>query len=242
MSMIVLGSDYAEGPVKTAGDNHGHGRHDGYAPPVSPDKLGGSYEFLDLKNRPVTASAFKGHWTLLFFGYARCRGSCPVATPKIVKAAQMLREKGIEARAVFVDIETPPLRGFVPGSRRPEDAAGGHNHGGMSHVAAMRALQSAWDGKLTVLTGTTLQLANAARAFMVTREHRPPREGETGHSINHSSRIYMIAPDTKVAGYGHHGSEPAELVKTVTKMSAHKRAAATGASSTHSAEMTPTSA
>ena len=226
MSMIILGAEYTAGPTQPAHQNHDN--HDSYAPPVSPDQLGGSFEFLDLNNQRVTAAAFGGHWTLLFFGYARCRGSCPVATPKIIRAAQMLRAKGIKTRAVFVDIEVAPV-GFVRSGPKPASARGDHSHGGMNHVAAMRALQSTWDGKLIVLTGTRLQLANAARAFMVTREHRPPRAGETGHSINHTSRIYMIAPDTKVAGYGHHDADPAELVNTVARLSATKRAAGPGA-------------
>jgi cytochrome oxidase Cu insertion factor (SCO1/SenC/PrrC family) len=95
----------------------------------------------------------------------------------------------------------------------------------MNRVAAMRALAGTYDGELTVLTGTRGQLANAARAFMVAREHTPPRQGEEGHSINHSSRIYFIAPDTKVAGYGYHDSDPAELVATVAKLSGAKQAA-----------------
>jgi cytochrome oxidase Cu insertion factor (SCO1/SenC/PrrC family) len=161
---------------------------------------------------------------LLFFGYARCKASCPVATPKIVKAARMLREQGIEASAVFVDIEAPPL-GLVLRASGTAVTPDGHSHGDMNHVAAMRALASTYDGELTVLTGTRSQLANAARAFMVTREHTPPREGEEGHSINHSSRIYFIAPDTKVAGFGYHDSDTAELVATVAKLSGAKRAA-----------------
>ena len=100
--MIILGAEYTAGPTQPAHQNHDN--HDSYAPPVSPDQLGGSFEFLDLNNQRVTAAAFGGHWTLLFFGYARCRGSCPVATPKIIRAAQMLRAKGIKTRAVFVDI------------------------------------------------------------------------------------------------------------------------------------------
>ncbi|MCY7279481.1 MAG: SCO family protein [Sphingomonas bacterium] len=216
MSMIVLGSAYTGDPTETA--HQGHGNHDSYAPPVSPDKLGGSYEFLDLKNRRVTAADFKGQWTLLFFGYARCKGSCPTATPKIVKAARMLRDQGVKARAVFVDIEAPPQQMIsrVNGATVP---LGGHGHGHMNQIAAMRGLAGTWGGDLTVLTGTRLQLSNAARAFMVTREHKPPRKGEEGHSINHSSRIYFVAPDTKVAGYGHHDADPAELVATVARLS-----------------------
>ena len=225
MSLIVLGADYDAGPGASPPQGHGgHGSHDSYAAPVSPDKLGGAYEFLDLKNRPVTAADFKGQWTLLFFGYARCKGSCPTATPKIVKAAQMLRDKGVKARAVFVDIEAPPQQmvARATGAKKPVDGHG-HGHGDMHRVAAMRGLAGTWGGDLTVLTGTRLQLSNAARAFKVTREHRPPRPGEEGHSINHSSRIYFVAPDTKVAGYGFHDANPAELVATVAKLSKKQR-------------------
>lgn len=221
MSTIILGSAYAgAGGVPP----HGHDSHDIHATPVSPDQLGGNYEFLDLKNQRVTASDFKGHWTLLFFGYARCRGSCPLATPKIIKAARTLRDKGINARAVFVDIEAPPL-GFARRAPGKATTGSGHDHSHMNSVAAMRALQSTWNDSLTVLTGTRLQLANAARAFMVAREHVPPREGEEGHSIKHSSRIYFIGPDTRVAGYGYHDADPGELVAAITKLNAQRRAA-----------------
>jgi cytochrome oxidase Cu insertion factor (SCO1/SenC/PrrC family) len=223
MSTIILASAYAGGFADVAAQPlDDHHSHDGYGPPVSPDRLGGSYEFLDLKNRRVTVSEFEGRWTLLFFGYARCRSSCPVATPKIVKAARMLRERGVKAQAVFVDIEAPPL-GIVRRASGASSTMDGHSHGDMNRIAAMRALAGSYDGQLTVLTGTRGQLANAARAFMVAREHRPPREGEQGHSIDHSSRIYFIAPDTKVAGYGYHDSDPAKLAATVAKLSRAKR-------------------
>jgi cytochrome oxidase Cu insertion factor (SCO1/SenC/PrrC family) len=220
MSTIILSAMYGG----SAAALQGHDHHNGYAAPVAPDQLGGAYEFSDVKGRAVTAADFEGHWTLLFFGYARCKASCPVATPKIVKAARMLREQGIEASAVFVDIEAPPL-GFVRRASGTAATPNGHSHGDMNRVAAMRALAGTYDGELTVLTGTRGQLANAARAFMVAREHTPPRQGEEGHSINHSSRIYFIAPDTKVAGYGYHDSDPAELVATVAKLSGAKQAA-----------------
>jgi protein SCO1 len=216
MSTIVLGAAYAGGLAAAAGQGHQH-QH-GYATPVSPDQLGGAYDFLDLKNRRVGASDFKGHWTLLFFGYARCRGNCPVATPKIVKAAQMLRAQGIDARAVFVDIEAPPQQ-MVSRATGAKVPLGGHDHGDMNRVAAMRGLAGTWGDDLTVLTGTRMQLSNAARAFKVAREHKPPRNGEVGHSIDHSSRIYFVAPDTKVAGYGFHDANPAELAATVTRLS-----------------------
>jgi cytochrome oxidase Cu insertion factor (SCO1/SenC/PrrC family) len=219
LSSIMLASAYAGATAAP----QGHDSHDGYAAPVSPEKLGGAYEFSDTTGRPVTAEDFKNHWTLLFFGYSRCKASCPVATPKMVKAARSLRDRGIEARAVFVDIDAPPL-GFVRRSSGTSSLVNGHSHADMNRVAAMRALARSYDGQLTVLSGTRGQLANATRAFMVAREHTPPREGEQGHSINHSSRIYFIAPDTKVAGYGYHDSDPEHLAESVAKLSKLYRA------------------
>jgi cytochrome oxidase Cu insertion factor (SCO1/SenC/PrrC family) len=219
MSTIVLGAAYA-GIAALPAQDHQH--HHGYSAPLSPDRLGGAFDFLDLKDRRVGEADFRGHWSLLFFGYARCRGSCPVATPKIVKAARLLRARGVDTRAVFVDIEAPPL-GIVRRLAGASTTPNGHSHGDMNRIAAMRALAATYDGQLAVLTGTRGQLANAARAFMVAREHTPPRKGEEGHSINHSSRIYFIAPDTKVAGYGDHDSDPAELAATVAKLSRKQR-------------------
>lgn len=224
MSMIILGTEYGGSAGQSAQQRNGrHDSHDisdSYGPPISPDNLGGAYDFVDLKNRRVTVADFKGHWTLLFFGYARCKGSCPTATPKIVKAARTLRGQGVAARAVFIDIEAPPQQmvSLVTGARTSVDGHS-HGHGDMARIAAMRGLAGTWGSDLTVLTGTRLQLSNAARAFKVAREHRPPRKGEQGHSINHSSRIYFVAPDTRVAGYGFHDADPAELVATVAKLS-----------------------
>ena len=215
MSTIILGAAYAGGVAAVAAQDQQH-QH-GYAPTISPDQLGGAYEFLDLKDRRVSASDFKGHWTLLFFGYARCRGNCPVATPKIVKAAKMLRAQGVKARAVFVDIEAPPQQ-MISRATGVKVPVGGHAHGDMNRVAAMRGLAGTWGDDLTVLTGTRLQLSNAARAFKVAREHKPPRKGEQGHSIDHSSRIYFVGPDTKVAGYGYHDANPAELAATIARL------------------------
>lgn len=214
MSSIILASAYA--PAAAA--PQGHSGHDGYSSVLAPENLGGAYEFSDVRGRPVTAADFKGHWTLLFFGYSRCRSSCPVATPKIVKAAKMLREQGLETRAVFVDIEAPPLGLTLRRNGEQASDHAEHGHGAMNRVAAMRALAKTYGDDLLVLSGTRGQLSNATRAFMVAREHIPPREGEEGHSIKHSSRIYFIAPDTKVAGYGYHDAAPSELVDAVAAL------------------------
>ena len=87
----------------------------------------------------------------------------------------MLREEGLETRAVFVDIDAPPLGLTLRKSGEQLLSHAEHEHGEMNRVAAMRALSKSYDGDL--------------------------------------------APDTKVAGYGYHDADPAELVKTVAALS-----------------------
>lgn len=195
--------------------------HGGAAPSLA--TLGGALEFSDAAGRSIGAADFRGHWTLLFFGYSRCRASCPVAIPKMVRTAERLREGGMPTRAMFVDIDVPPLGAMR--FRRPGAAAAmaahadhAHGHGELDRIAAMRALAKGFAGRLIVATGTRGQLAAATRAFNVAREHIPPRPGEVGHSINHSSLIYFLAPDTRVAGYAMHDEPPAMLERTLRRL------------------------
>ena len=189
--------------------------HRGHLPPNT-DQLGGMFNFSNLAGQPVTDANFKGHWTLLYFGYARCTDSCPMAIPVIATAAKDLRKVGIKTNAVFVDIEAPAV-GYV--RRRAGKAAGpdGHVHL-IDRDAALRSLQQSFGSELQILTGTRGQLSAATAAFRVAREHTPPRAGERGHSINHSSLIYILDPRAKVAGYGYHTSTPKILIETVRRL------------------------
>lgn len=198
------------------------GGHD-HAVMPSVAKMGGAFEFSDVAGNRIAQSDFRGRWTLLFFGYSRCRASCPVAIPKMVRTAEKLRQSGIAARAVFIDIDVPPLgvmRFRRPGAAAAMEGHSGHHHGhgDLDRIAAMRALAKAFDGRLVVATGTRAQLNAATQAFVVAREHIPPRRGEVGHSINHSSLIYFLAPDTRVAGYAMHDWSVTDLEQAIRRL------------------------
>ncbi len=183
----------------------------GHAQP-SPDEIGGVLDFTDWRDQPVGTANFVGRWTLLYFGYCRCTGSCTKAIPLIAAAARELRARGLAAKAAFVDIDAPPL-----GITRLE--TGGERE--MPHGAnwekryAMRLVAQQYGNDLMVLTGNRKQLSEAGIAYHVIREHIPPRPLETGHSINHSSMIYFIAPNMTVAGYGYHDADVAVLADTI---------------------------
>ena len=190
----------------------------GHAQP-EPDALGGHFEFTSWSGEPVTAADFRGQWTLLYFGYARCQGSCRAVAPNIAAAAKMLRQRGVAARAAFVDIEPPP-----PGMIRFGSNPGHGQHGSnWPQRYAMARLALGNRGNLDVLTGSRFQLAQATAAFHVLREHVPPRAGEQNFSINHGSMIYLIGPDALVAGYGYHDMPVATMAGLVRRLSKAER-------------------
>ena len=191
----------------------------GHAQP-EPDALGGYLDFATWGGQPVTEADFRGRWTLLYFGYARCLGACREVAPNIAAAAKMLRRRGIAARAAFVDIEPPPA-----GMIRLASDGGSHGHHDSNwpqrYAMARLALKSG--GNLQVLTGSRYQLAQATAAFHVLREHVPPRAGEEDYSINHGSMIYLIGPDALVAGYGYHDMAPATIAGLVRRLGKAER-------------------
>lgn len=189
--------------------------HYGHRPP-NPDQLGGMFNFSDLAGKPVGDADFKGQWTLLYFGYARCTDSCPMAIPMIATAAKELKKVGIKTNAVFVDIEAPAVGYVRRRGNKPADPDG-HVHL-IDRDAALRSLQQGFGSELQILTGTRGQLSAATAAFRVAREHTPPREGERGHSINHSSLVYILDSRAKVAGYGYHTSTSEILIETVRRL------------------------
>jgi|GEM_PF-5201250 len=187
----------------------------GHAQP-EPDALGGHFDFTRWNGQPLTSANFRKHWTLLYFGYARCKGTCLAVAPNIAAAAKLLRQRGVAAKAAFVDIEAPPL-GMI---RLASDHRGhGQHDSNWPQRYAMARLALSRRGDLDVLSGSRFQLAQATAAFHVLREHVPPRAGEENHSINHGSMIYLIGPDALVAGYGYHDMSVKTMVGLVRQLS-----------------------
>jgi cytochrome oxidase Cu insertion factor (SCO1/SenC/PrrC family) len=187
---------------------------------VAPDEMGGFFSFADLRERPVNADFLRGRWTLLYFGYSRCTGACREAAPIITAAARTLRERGFAARAAFVDIETPHVSPPRMIGRDDDDHV--HRYNWPQRFAMTRLFESQ-GGDLHVLSGNRAQLAEATRAYHVLREHVPPRPEEKGMSINHSSIVYILGPDTFVAAYGYHDVAESSLVALVEQLDTAER-------------------
>jgi protein SCO1 len=190
----------------------------------SPDELGGFFDFANWRGKSISNAHFIGRWTFLYFGYSRCHGSCLAVAPRIARAAEMLRVRGFAAKAAFVDIESPAVGAVNPIiANNAEDGENHPHRNNWDKRIAMARLALSHGNDLDVLTGSRFQLAQATAAFHVLREHVPPRPGEGNLSINHSSRIYLVGPDTLIAGYGYHDMSEAQMISLVEQLGGAKR-------------------
>jgi protein SCO1 len=190
----------------------------------APDELGGYFDFTNWRGKAISNTHFLGRWTFLYFGYSRCHGSCQTVAPRIVSAAKVLRASGFAAKAAFVDIESPPVGAVNRIVAEGSDEAENHPHGNnWDKRIAMARLALRYGNDIDVLTGSRYQLSQATAAFHVLREHVPPRPSEGNLSINHSSIIYLVGPDTLIAGYGYHDMAEAQMVSLVEQLNSAKR-------------------
>jgi protein SCO1/2 len=131
--------------------------------------IGGPFELVDHTGRTVSDEDFLGQVTLVFFGYARCEGICPLGLRRMTEAVDLLGEAGREVRPVLITID-------------PDETPA---------VLAKRVAEI--HPRLAGLTGTPAQLDAAAKAYHVDSE-RVGHAIDGSPVFQHGSYIYLMGP------------------------------------------------
>lgn len=147
--------------------------------------------FTDHKGRAVSEKNFAGRFMLVFFGYTSCPDICPTGLQTLGRAVDALGDAGRNVQPVFITID--------PKRDTPKVLAGyvGHFH-----------------PRLVGLTGTTAQIAAAARAYDVHAE-KVGGENSLEYSINHTAMMYLIGPDGAGLEMFDHGVAAEEITARV---------------------------
>jgi protein SCO1/2 len=132
-------------------------------------KLGGPFQLRDQAGEVVTEARLRGHWTLLYFGYASCPDVCPTELQTVASAIEALPPE-VAARVLPVFVTIDPERDT------PE------------HLARYVAL---FHPRLVGLTGTPDQVAAVARAYRVFYKRVESSEAG-GYMMDHSSMLYLL--------------------------------------------------
>ncbi len=213
---------------QVVGSRDGHGEHSYDTPPM--ESLGGAFQLVEAtRGQAFTDKDLKGSWALVYFGYMECLEACPIALKTMPVAVDQLNAAGVPMKAVFVDINAPRLddmtggvaHGGAHGAARAV-AAHGHDGQAMTGPDIRRQAIAQWgpaiDRDMIFLSGTRKELAVAVRAFQSRIEAAMLRNDEPIHHINHTTNIYVLDPNGRVAGVMYHSDSVKVMTDTVKAM------------------------
>ncbi|RMF41406.1 MAG: SCO family protein [Alphaproteobacteria bacterium] len=154
------------------------------------DTIGGPFELVDETGATVTDKQVIDRPALIYFGYTYCPDVCPLHASRNAEAVDMLAEKGIALRPVFISVDperdTPQIMADYTANLHPE---------------------------MLGLTGSRAQVDAAMKAYGAYAA--AAGEGED-YLVNHTVYSYLMHPEMGLLDvYG--GNATAEdIVKSVT--------------------------
>lgn len=164
--------------------------------PVVPPALqgmGGDFTLTSSKG-PLSLHDFKGKVVLVYFGYTHCPDICPTALGVIAGAIEHLPARFADrAQGIFVSVDprrdTPALLDKYTVFFDP------HIHG---------------------VTGSPEQLAKIAAAWRVGYSV-PDAPAGSNYAVQHSTFIYLVNPDGKVAALFDEKTSPDDIITAMRR-------------------------
>lgn len=141
---------------------------------VTDDAFGGSFTLTDHNGKTVTEKDFTGKYRLIYFGFTYCPAICPTELSKITTALNQLGDKGKDVLPMFITID-------------PE----------RDTSEKMKNYVSLFHPSLVALSGTPEQIKHVLKGYKIYAAKRQD-EGMTEYTMDHSSYIYLIAPDDRL--------------------------------------------
>lgn len=153
--------------------------------------VGGDFQLVNQDGQAVDQTLLNGKWSLVFFGFTYCPEFCPTTLAEMAAVQQQLGDKGKDLQIIFISIDpqrdTPQmLKDYLSSDGFPKGTIG--------------------------LTGTTDQVAKAAKAYRAFYEK--VGEGE-GYTMNHSLTVYLMGPDGRFRTAVAYGLGPDKSTKII---------------------------
>ena len=152
--------------------------------------VGGPYRLTDQDGQPRSSADFHGRYQLIYFGYTFCPDVCPTTLAAIAAA---LDKMGVDQnRIVPIFITVDPAR---------------------DTPSVLKKYLAAFGPRFVGLTGTAGQIAQVEKEYRVFAKKQPLAGGNYG--MDHSSVIYLLGPDGKLAAFYDEAASPDDLAKSL---------------------------
>ncbi|MDE0250740.1 MAG: SCO family protein [Gammaproteobacteria bacterium] len=154
--------------------------------------LGGNFKLTTHWNEPYTLSSSKGQVVLLFFGFTNCPDVCPHTLGTIKSVLTQLGKRASHVQPLFISVD--------PERDTPETLANYLEYFGNRFIG---------------LTGSTKEIDTVVKQFSGFYYTRGENLPEAPYSIDHTSNLYVIDTDGKVASILPYGTPLQILLKNI---------------------------
>lgn len=141
---------------------------------------------------PVSLRDFRGKAVMLYFGYTQCPDVCPTSLAQCAQALSGLDKAELEqVRLVFVSVD-------------PE----------RDTPARLKEYAEYFHPNMVGVTGSAEEVARAATLYGSSYTRQPPR-ADGSYAVDHSSFVYLIDRDGRLAGSVPYGTPADQLRERV---------------------------
>ncbi len=159
--------------------------------------IGGPFELTAHTGERFSTDDLAGQYALVYFGYTFCPDICPTELGQIAVAIDELGDAGAQVRPVMITID--------PERDTPE---------------VLSEYVPLFHERLVGLTGSAEEVRDVATKYRVFfRKFEDPNFTE--YLMDHTSFVYLLAPDGKIAAMFRYGTAPEEMADTIRQ---HMRA------------------
>ncbi|HLS19961.1 MAG TPA: SCO family protein [Paracoccaceae bacterium] len=157
--------------------------------------IGGPFELVTQDGERVTSDALIDGPTLIYFGYTFCPDVCPLDLQKMAHAVDVLEERGVEIKPVFITID--PERDTV------EELAG---------------WADSVHPDLVALTGSPEEIKAAADAYKVYYQKAHVEGSAAGYLMDHTAFFYLMTPERGITAMFRHEATAEDLATDIERV------------------------
>jgi protein SCO1/2 len=155
----------------------------------------GEFRLGQASGKPLTLADWRGHWNIVYFGYASCPDVCPTTLATFKAAAKTLADRGLADRVRFDFISVDPQRDT------PEK---------------LGAYVGFFNPDFVAATGTDEQLTDLTRALGILYSRRVGSDGLV--EVDHSGSAVIVDPQARLVGMFRPPFAAAALANDLSKL------------------------
>jgi protein SCO1 len=161
--------------------------------------IGGPIALIDQNGMPFGEAQLQGRYRLIYFGFSFCPDICPTELTNMQNGLQrfeaMDAARARKVQPIFISVD-------------PE----------RDTPAALKDYASNFHPRLVALTGTPAQIASTTKAYRIYAQKRIEGGDSQNYLVDHSSVMFLMAPDGRYLTNFGYGTPPDTIAKTLSEL------------------------